>query len=385
MGTLREDLEAAANDIDKTPEKTPEPVQQVESAPVQQSPEESAPSTDVTEPVAGVPPQEGSVTTKSKDEPKTISEVLTEQVDDRKPEQVKPEVSPEVDHKSSPQKDIDRAPASWKGEAKQLWADLPLTAKQEIIRRERQTTQVLNDTALDRKRVQEITQVLQPHMDRISTLYKGNPLAAIDSLLNVERTLISGNKSTKAQVVANIIKQFDIDIMTLDSMLAGTDLPPEVRQQSEVDRLVEERLRPVMTYVEQQRERERQLQQNKQLEFVTTVQEMAEDSRYPYFEDVRNDMADLIELSAKKGIDLSLEQAYDKATRMNGYVTQTDNRESSQAATQAALQAHQAAQRAKGAAVSVSGNPASTSSTVPPNTDLRSLISSAFEGGGNRL
>ena len=371
----------------KLPKSTPEPIVQAEPAAVQQSPEASAPSTDVTEPVAADSLQEGSVTTsKKKDEPKSISEVLTDAVD-KEPDRTKPEVSPEVEPKkeAAPAKDIDRAPASWKGEAKQLWADLPLTAKQEIIRRERQTTQVLNDTALDRKRVQEISQVLQPHMERIGALYRGNPLAAIDGLLNVERTLTSGNKSTKAQVVANIIKQFDIDIVTLDSMLAGTDLPPEVRQQSEVDRLVEERLRPVMSYVEQQKAKELALQQSKQTEFRTTVEQMAEDSRYPYFEDVRNDMADLIELSARKGVDLSLEAAYDKATRMNGYANQADNMDSNQAATQAALQAHQAAQKAKGAAVSVSGNPASTSSTVPPNTDLRSLISSAFEGGGNRV
>ena len=41
-----------------------------------------------------------------------------------------------------------------------------------------------------------------------------------------------------------------------------------------------------------------------------TVERMAQDPAFPHFEAVRQDMADVIDISAKRGVYLTLEQAY---------------------------------------------------------------------------
>ena len=116
-----------------------------------------------------------------------------------------------------------------------------------------------------------------------------------------------------------------------------------------------------------------------------TIEQMATDPQYPYFDDVRDDMADLIEISAKKGLALSLPEAYNKAVRMNDTTYEaSSSRSQSVSATQQALAAHQQAQRAKGVAVSVSGSPNGLNTRDFSNpADLRGLISQAFDGVGD--
>lgn len=344
-----------------------------------------APATDVSAEVAevsevvesGSSPQkqaEGNVPEGKTPDTKSIEEVVAKPAPEEKPSEKV------VDPR------IDRAPASWKGDAKKLWQELPLAARQEVIRRERDTSRVLQESAGDRQKVAEIQSVLAPHMDRIKEIYQGNPVTAINNLLGIERTLISGDTSSKAQLVANIINHFKVDVGMLDSLLSGQAPSPETAQQAYVERLLENRLAPVMSFVQQQQQMQEQQQQQMQQSAATTVEQMALDPSYPYFEEVRDDMADIIEMNAKRGITVTLPEAYEKAVRMNDAAFQASGiREASQNTTQAALQAHQAAQKAKGAAVSVSGSPSGNGINAGNPADLRGTIASALESMGGRI
>jgi hypothetical protein len=356
---------------------TPEPVAVEPAAPEQQSEPVAAPESNASDPVAS--PSQGSEAT-----PKSITELVTDAV-------AEPVVDTKPVDTPAPLPKIDNPPASWTGEAKKVWAELPLNVRSEVIRRERDTMKVLQETALDRKKVAEITQVITPHMDRIGANYQGNPLIAINNLLETERVLTSGTPLNKAQLVANIIQNFGVDINALDGILSGQGVPQEMRQQSnqqtELEKLLDQRLQPVMSFVQQQQAAQQKIAQQTEQQVLQTVESMSIDSvTYPYFDTVRDDMADIIEMNAKRGIDVSLEEAYNRAVRMNGHTAQAvDNRQSTQAATNAALQAHQEAQKAKGAAVSVSGSPSHTSGPTTDPADLRSLISSQFENRGERI
>jgi hypothetical protein len=108
---------------------------------------------------------------------------------------------------------------------------------------------------------------------------------------------------------------------------------------------------------------------------------MALDPKYPFFEDVREDMADLIDLSAKRGVVLSLDEAYSRATRMN---PDTFGQLERQTTVSNATQAHQAAMRAKAAGSSISGAPAGGGGqSNTGDGSLRGAIEAAF--GGQRL
>lgn len=371
MDGLRESLTAAFDStevvepvVSASSEPIPAVIPAVEAKSVESAP---APSLD--------PPEKNALTeTITSDKPtvtKDIAEVVAETP-------AKPTESGEFK--------IDRAPQSWKGDAKKVWDTLPANVRQEVVRRERDTTKVLQEGAHDRQQVHQLQEVLAPHMERINEVYKGNPLTAINNMLGIERTLMRGTSADKAQLVANVIKHFEINLEALDSLLAGQELPAAQSQLNQVEQLLSQRLAPLMSFVEKQQLNERQQAQQVEQQAAQTIEGMAADPQFPYFEEVRGDMADLIELSAKKGLYLSLPEAYNKAVRMNDVASQaSDARTSSQAATQAALAAHQQAQRAKGAAVSVSGSPSSPGLNIGNPVDLRGTIATAMESMGGRV
>jgi len=281
---------------------------------------------------------------------------------------------------------IDRPPASWKGDAKKLWTQLPLKARQEVLRREGDVFRNLQETAADRQRLSAVEEAIAPHMDRINHVHGGNPIQAISNMLNVERTLTVGSPADKAKLIASMVKHFRVDIEALDSMLAGVEMPPAVQQQTQIEQLLEQKLAPLMNFY-QQSQRQQQIQAEKaSQEAVMTVEQMAVDPQYPYFDDVREDMADIIEINSRKGVYISIQEAYNKAVRMNEVTYQASTmRDSSQGATQQALAAHQAAQAAKGAAVSVSGAPSGVGSNFGNPADLRGTIESALGSVSGRI
>lgn len=395
--SLRETLEKVAGDSIPDSETVPmAPLPETPPVvPEQQTPESgaSSPSKDVAEPAAGKPSTEGSAATEFKpEEGKSIKDVVTEEVDaSQHPDATSVETkTPETEKPAEPTKPIDTAPASWKGEAKKVWADLPEIAREEFQRREKETAQIVHENLGNKKKVQEMGNILQPFASVINNNYEGNPLNAVQNLLSFERNMTSSNKQTRAEMTARLIKQFDVDLPTLDAILSNTDVPPEVKQQSQVEQLVEQRMAPVNQFLAAQQKQQQEAQQAQAAQFDQSVQAMAADAKYPNFNAIRDDMADVIEMGAKRGVEVSLEQAYNKASLMNNLPTAVENNQgpgpnSAENETQRALKAHNEAQAAKNASVSVSGNPASVNGVVPVNTDLRSLISSALEGGSNRV
>jgi hypothetical protein len=291
-----------------------------------------------------------------------------------------------VEHETPAQKEarqrVDRAPQSWKGEAKKVWETLPLQVRQEVARREREIMPVMQQAAQDRQRVQQIVDVMTPHRERIQNMYGGNPVTAINNLLQAEQVLTTAPMQQRAQFVARMIQQYGVDIRALDAALVGEPIPEQIQQQSTIEQLLEQKLAPFQQFIQTQQQREQQVRQQTEQQVVGTVQEMANDPKYPYFSDVREDMADIIELGARKGVYISLPEAYNKAVRMNDDVFQaTSVRDSTQGATQAALDAHRAAQAAKGASVSVSGSPTGTGRNLGNPSDLRGTIEAQFGGG----
>jgi hypothetical protein len=270
---------------------------------------------------------------------------------------------------------VDRAPASWKGEVKGEWNNLPLHVRQEIHRREAQVNKTMEEASTYREISSAFEKIFTPHMQRVQS-YGSNPVQMVDSLLQTEATLSGGSMQQKAATIANLIQQYGIDLSTLDDVLSRglQNQPQQPDLAAELEQRLMQKFQPmlqtVQSFQEQQRQQELQLQQ----EAVTTVEQMALDPRFPYFDEVRNDMADVMEIMSKRGQPITLEDAYKRATAMNGYV-----------ATQITTQsANQAAQRAKAAAVSVSSNPASGGSTVPMDDgSLRGAIEAAF--GANRV
>lgn len=319
--------------------------------------EVAAPETPATEQPAPEAPGYAETPTKAPQEAATVEPEKKEEVQDEVPTFGK-------------DKAADAAPASWKGDAKKVWAELPEAARAEVVRRERQVDQTLRETAQARQVVEDMQRTIQPYQQRLQEI-GASPAQMFSTLMEADRILHSAPMEQRAQYLAGLIKNYGIDIQALDSALSGQ--PVQASQQYDIEQRVQQLLDQRLAPIQQRIQAE---EMGRQQEIAHTIESMASDPQYPYFQDVREDMADLIEIRAARGIYLSLEQAYAMATGINPGVTAAQ-----QQVNQRSIANHQnaVAQRAKGAAVSVGGSPASVSGGADP-TNLRASIEGAFDG-----
>ncbi len=278
--------------------------------------------------------------------------------------------------KSGPKQHPERAPASWKPDVREHWATLPDTVRSEISRREMEVQRTLQESAEARKNYDAVMKTISPYEAFIKA-EGSNPIQAIDNLMSTAARLRTGTAPELAQLVAGIVNQFGIGrfgnnfIEQLDSALAG-QAPQVNHQQSEIEQVLNQRLAPVQQMLTQFQQAQAQQQQRAQQQVVSEVEQFI--SQAEFGNDVREDMADILEVAQRRGINMTLQDAYKKAVMMNDNVRSVL---AQRVQAQRAQSSTQAAQRARSAAVSVSGA-APVGSMQAPTTDVRSAIEAAI-------
>lgn len=332
MDTMREALEAAVDEQEKV--DVPDPVVETVPAPEPASTPEAPALGGENE---GKPAEEA----KPADAPVQKVEVPVAKTEEQQP----------GTHR------VDRAPASWRKEAKGEWAAVPLHIRQEVHRRELEINRALQESTQARQNFDQIQQVVAPFTARLNSL-NATPVQAIDTLLRADYTLATAPKEQRAQFMAKLIRDYDIDIVALDAAIVGgrQGQPQPQQQQPDIAQIVQQQLQQALAPIYQERQ---QTQQAQQEQVAQTVEQMSLDPKYPHFDEVREDMADLIEVASKRGYQLSLEAAYEKAVALNPDVSSQLNRQTILAQ---ANQQHLQAQKAKIAASSVNGSPAGAGS-----------------------
>jgi hypothetical protein len=251
-----------------------------------------------------------------------------------------------------------------------------------VIRRERETEQALSSSAQARRVAQEFQQAVQPYMARVEAMGV-NPITAAQQLFRADHILTTAPKTQRAAFMAKLIKDYDVDVVELDRELSGA--PPADPVQSTVDKLLQERLAPFMSIVERQQQAELRQSQQAAQTMESQIAEMSDNPKFPEFEQVRGDMADLIEIQSKRGVYLTLEQAYTRAVAMNPDVSARVNQRQQASSSQAAAQeANSRAQRALKASSSVSGSPGGTPAGSSIANDRRATIAAAFDSAEGR-
>lgn len=271
-----------------------------------------------------------------------------------------------------------KPPQSWKPGAKAKWETIDPEVRQDIVRRERDVERTLSETARERKFAKDFQEAVRPFAPRFQAAGV-NPIQAVRSLMHVDQVLSSAPMAQRATVMAKMIKDYGIDISVLDSALAGENVS-ETDPRSVVEQMVEQRLRPFQEHLQTQQQLAQQRQQQMMEQSAQAVAEMEGNPKYPYFDMVRQDMADYIEVQEKKGVPVTLEQAYNRAVAMNDDAQAALQEAAKQSKAQ---QANASAQRALGASLSVGGNPASLRTTVPA-TDLRGTLEAAIAAHSGR-
>lgn len=303
-----------------------------------------------------------------------------------KPQEVQAETEgkPKAMSPASPPEDpYAEAPKSWRTGSRVHWAGIPKEAKDEIIRRDREVFRIFGESANARKLAGEFQQVVQPYLARIQS---GNqsPLQAVRNLLDYDHALATSPPQRKAQLAAQLIKDYGIDIRELDAALSGTPMADPV--QAAIDRALAERLQPFNQYIQNQQQQEQYRNQGYVEEASQVVERMSSDNtKFPHFEQVREDMADLVEVAAKRGLYLDPQQAYNRAVAMNSELgARVAAQQQAESARQAASVQHARAQKALTASSSVAGAPTGTPGAGGSGGSVRDAVEAAFNSVTSR-
>lgn len=283
------------------------------------------------------------------------------------------------------QVNADRPPQAWKPAQKAKWAALDPDIRQEVLRREHETTRVLNDSAQARQLAQAFNNEVQPYMARLNSM-NAHPLVAVRELLKADHLLTTAPPTQRAQYMAKLITDYGVDIQALDAALSGrVQQDPAEQLNAKVDQLLQQRLAPFQQFLSAQQQQQRAQQQQQQAEIAQAVESMASDAKYPYFDQVRETMADIIELGITRNRTVSIETAYNQAVAMDPIVSQeAATRAATEAQATAAAKLNGRAQRALNASVSVGGAPSGVVGGTPSANNRRATIAAAFDAVGGR-
>lgn len=289
---------------------------------------------------------------------------------------VQPESTPAITPGPKAEPPKEKAPVSWRPDVREHWAALPPEVRAEVARREAEVQRTLQETAEVRRFTEQLQNVIRPY-EMFIRAENSNPLQAIDNLMATAARLRTGTAPELASMVAGIVKQFGVGrfgntfIEQLDSALAG-EVPRADAQANQVQQLLQQQLAPVQQFMSQLQQQQMAVQQQAQQQAVGEVQQFL--SKAEFGEDVREEMADIMELSQRRGREVSLQDAYRQACLVNPKVRSVLE---ARAKAKGAAQLTGAAQKARAAAVSVSGGPA-LSAPPPKNVDVRSAIEAAL-------
>lgn len=242
-----------------------------------------------------------------------------------------------------------KPPQSWKPTLREKWGTLPPEIQEEVDRREREIAKGLQEASGPRQNWERFTQAVQPYQAIIAAS-GADPIAYTSSLLQTAAGLQMGTPAQRAAIVANVIRQFGVDVTQLAGELdkpSSTPMPtPGATTTTDVQSLVDQRIQAMM----------------QQAQFSRAQQEVAafEQSHEFAAEDgIKAHMAALIQ----GGIAKDLATAYDMAVSAS-----PDHRAviEQRKAAEAAKAAMASTQQKQKAAVSVRSSPAIPASDRKP-------------------
>ena len=267
---------------------------------------------------------------------------------------------------------IDRAPQGWTPSEREKWASLPDDIKARVVQREREINIKLNETAEARKFAEAIQQTITPYMAMIQS-EGGTPVTAIASLFQTAGALRTAPPLQKAQLVASLVKQFGIDINMLDQAIVGQG-PGVDPIEERINQRVNQAIAPIQQRYQQMEMQQQQEMAAQQAQVHNTVAQFVDSQAYG--DVVRGEMAMIMRYAAENNINMTLEECYRRACQMNPQVAALVGQ---QQQNQQLQQQNQAAQNARGRAVSISGAPTGGGmEQVQQGDDIRSAIEASL-------
>ena len=318
-----------------------------------------------------------------------------------KPEEEQP---PEAEPEPQPSSETPRysAPVDWPKDLE--YGELPEKAQEYIHQREVQVNQMLQSTAQERRTAQQFQlrpgrfagwlftvarnrclqherrtaqqfqQVVEPFRGLMAAEGVQDPLAAVQGLMNTTAQLAMGAPEQKARKIADLIQHYGVDLEVLDKTLAGQ--VPENPEQARFEQMLNQRLGGIeqrFNQIESQREMARQQSAGQ------AIQQFAQDPAHEFFPQVRTIMADFLDIATKRGQEMSLDEAYQRACMAHDEVSKTIAQRNMQQNKPAVDQKKRAASSVK------TGQPTKPEAPQMDDMDLRQMLENQMPGGDSRI
>ena len=264
---------------------------------------------------------------------------------------------------------LETPPRSMSPAAREQWKDTPDAVRQEFARIDQRMEGMAQKYGRDAQRAQQMDRALAPFSQLFAM--NGGPGETLPGLLQTASVLQMGAPQQKAEMVANIIKQFGVDINTLDNLLVGEAPPPEVQQQTQVQQAVQQAVAPYQQTLSQLQAQQQYAAQQSQQEVASEVDAFARQPENEFYHDVKADMADILDMAANRGIEMDLKTAYDRACLMNPEISKIIQ----------TRQGAQSTQQKRRASSSIHGTPGGEGDVAAPNS-IAAALNDAWDNAG---
>ena len=262
-----------------------------------------------------------------------------------------------------------KPPSSWKREYHEPWQNVDPKLREYIWQRDEETRNGIEPLRTKAQFADQMQQVMQPYENTIRGLGI-QPAQAVQALMQADHVLRTSAPEQKRAYLAQLAQQYGI---TLDGSEyyppAGGPVDPMIYNlQNELNSVRGE----IVGYKQQQEEAQNQTLLSEINNFALKAE---------YFEDAKPTMIQLLQ----SGVATTLEDAYDKAIRLNDDLFQKSQQSrQAEAETERKAAANRAAKAAKAAAVSVrSSTPGATTATKAQ--DRRAMLLEQFSNIDARL
>lgn len=272
------------------------------------------------------------------------------------PEAAKPPVSAQpplsaADTKQETKQET-KPPASWRPTERESWSQVPKAARDAVERREREIEAAMRDSSQARQEWGRFREMLRPYEQVMAMNGSTDPVQSAGNLFRTAAVLQMGTPHQKAQMTAQVIAQFGVEPDLVAAYLSG-QVPGGQPMQQQAPR--DPRVDMLLARMEQARQ---QNQASKEARLEREVEKLA--ATAPYFEDVREQMASIIEVWNGQGkvsednLPEIIKKAYDVAVRMDDNIAEAERQ---RADAEKAKAAQAEVEKARAAASSIRGQP----------------------------
>ena len=268
-------------------------------------------------------------------------------IGDKEPEPPKVVEAPKVEAKVTPPaeppptpeipKPEMHAPKSLAAPLREAWKKLDATEREYLLKREGEVTRVHNEAQQHRQMAEKYREITAPY-EPLFRAEDVDTLQGIGNLMRATAVLATGAPQAKADLIANLIQRYGVDIQQLDARLSG-QAAPHAQPTYSPEMIAQQAQEAVRRELAQYQQQAAQRTAAQQLEaFQATDPE--------FFDDLKDDMSRLLETGFAKDYN----DAYSKAQLLNPGVARVLEQRKAAASSSGV-------QRAQAAASSVRGQP----------------------------